>query len=286
MTATQYNNVVRWTLANTEAGTTADSVKAAKSILDNCGVAFPKGTCREILLTLMSERYMGWTPCTCAQAQESADAGIAAVGVDADRVVVILPNQAPTCRVAAAVPETASAFAKQADQMAPAERLSMQFFSYSSASTTTTTKPSQPQEPEPLMTRDEYYNNIHSTPLIPRDGAVTYCNIWVHNVLDKCGIPYPTGGCTAELNQYASGFDAWMECGFQDAQHRANEGKATIGITWDHVVMVTPNNGTIPSVIGDVLVSQSGWDCFYDTRLAYSWTTEVRDTIRFFYYNK
>lgn len=280
MTGSQYNNVVRWTLANMEA---ADSLTAARAVFNNCGVAFPQGSCRDILLTLMSGEYMGWAPCTYAQAQEFANAGIAAVGIDTEHVVILLPDETAVNRASSVMSASASAYA--ADSVAATERMSMQFYAYSAASTTTTVQPSTPSEPESLMTRDEYYNNIHATELIYPDES-TYCNIWVHKVLDTCGIPYPTGGCTAELQQYADGYDTWLECDFQAAQSHANQGKATIGITYDHVVMVTPNDGTIPTVVGQVLVSQSGAYCFYDQPLSYSWTANVRGTIRFFYYNK
>ena len=37
----------------------ADTVTVARAIFNNMGVAFPGGTCQEILLTLMSGDYMG-----------------------------------------------------------------------------------------------------------------------------------------------------------------------------------------------------------------------------------
>ena len=55
----------------------ADTVTVARAIFNNMGVAFPGGTCQEILLTLMSGDYMGWGECTYAQAQEFANAGAA-----------------------------------------------------------------------------------------------------------------------------------------------------------------------------------------------------------------
>ena len=75
MTGSQYKNVAQWTLANTPGVEAMDSSDAARVIFNNLGVAFPNGSCEEILLTLMSEDYMGWTPCTYRQAQEYANAG-------------------------------------------------------------------------------------------------------------------------------------------------------------------------------------------------------------------
>ena len=73
MTGTQYKNVAQWTLAN-GAAEASDSAAAAKAIFDNMGVPFPAGSCGEILLTLMSEDYMGWRACTHLEAQEYANA--------------------------------------------------------------------------------------------------------------------------------------------------------------------------------------------------------------------
>lgn len=280
MTGTQYTNVVHWTLANSPA---ADSAVAAKAVFNNMGVAFPSGSCPEILITLLSEEYMGWMSCTCQQAREFANAGVATVGVDPSRVVVILPDQPADALLSGTAAETA--YAREAGDLALTERASMQFFAYAAASTTTTKKP------KPLMTNVEYYNNIHAVALMEPSGGYTYCNIWAHKVFDECNIPYPVGGCTSELNQYTSGYDRWKSCDYKAAQSYANNGKAAIGIEPGHMVVVTPNNvpprtGYTPSAVGDVFVSQSGADCFYDKTLSYSWTASDREKVKFFYYDK
>ena len=136
MTGTQYTNVVHWTLANSPA---ADSAAAAKAVFNNMGVAFPSGSCLEILITLLSEEYMGWMSCTCQQAREFANAGVATVGVDPSRVVVILPDQPADALLSGTAAETA--YAREAGDLALTERASMQFFAYAAASTTTTTRP-------------------------------------------------------------------------------------------------------------------------------------------------
>lgn len=135
MTGSQYKNVAQWTLANTPGVEAMDSASAARMIFNNLGVAFPNGSCEEILLTLMSEDYMGWTSCTCRQAQEYANAGVAAVGVDTDHVVVILPDESADSVVASA-DAAASASAKQTSEIAAAERMGMQFYTYGSGTGT------------------------------------------------------------------------------------------------------------------------------------------------------
>ena len=140
MTGSQYKNVAQWTLANTPGVEAMDSSDAARMIFNTLGVAFPNGSCEEILLTLMSEDYMGWTSCTCRQAQEYANAGVAAVGVDTDHVVVILPDESADSVVASA-DAAASASAKQTSEIAAAERMGMQFYAYAASATTTVTYP-------------------------------------------------------------------------------------------------------------------------------------------------
>ena len=67
MTGSQYKNVAQWTLANTPGVEAMDSASAARMIFNNLGVAFPNGSCEEILLTLMSEDYMGGRPAPTAR---------------------------------------------------------------------------------------------------------------------------------------------------------------------------------------------------------------------------
>lgn len=122
MTGTQYKNVAEWTLAN-GGMEEKDSASAAKAIFQNMGVPFPAGSSGEVLLTLMSDDYMGWRACTHAQAQEYANAGTAAVGVNGEEVVVILPD-ADTDGAAT----SAGGYARQAADITTAERITMQFY--------------------------------------------------------------------------------------------------------------------------------------------------------------
>ena len=133
MTGTQYKNVAQWTLAN-GAAEASESAAAAKAIFDNMGVPFPAGSCGEILLTLMSEDYMGWRACTHLEAQEYANAGTAAVGIDGEHVVVILPEEGEDL-VGAVVQANATSYARQASDISTAERITMQFYANSAATT-------------------------------------------------------------------------------------------------------------------------------------------------------
>ena len=140
MTGTQYNSVVRWTLANIDAETANDNLAAARAVMNNCGVAFPNGNILEVMFTLMSEKYMGWESCTYKQAQEYANTGIAAVGIDGERVVIILPEDSVVKRRCTELEGNAAEYVKQADRFSISERMPMQFFAYAGAATTTTDK--------------------------------------------------------------------------------------------------------------------------------------------------
>ena len=152
MTGAQYKNVAQWTLSGAVAAEAADTVTVARAIFNNMGVAFPGGTCQEILLTLMSGDYMGWGECTYAQAQEFANAGVAAVGVDVDHVIVVLPDDSAVGLMDASAAPTA--YARQTSDIPKTERMAMQFFAYGAGSSTpTATRP-------PTKTWSCYANHI------------------------------------------------------------------------------------------------------------------------------
>ena len=113
----------------------SDSAGAAKAIFDNMGVPFPAGSCGEILLTLMSEDYMGWRSCTRLEAQEYANAGTAAVGINGEHVVVILPEEGDGL-AASTVQADASSYARQTADISTTERITMQFYANRAAANT------------------------------------------------------------------------------------------------------------------------------------------------------
>ena len=139
MTGSQYKNVAQWTLANLPPETAESPIATAKAILDHCAVAFPHGNNLEVLTTLMSNAYMGWESCTFAQAEEAANYGIAAVGMDTDHLVVILPEDTTGLTGGTSQDATQNPIARQAADIPLSERLSMQFFAYTAASTSTHT---------------------------------------------------------------------------------------------------------------------------------------------------
>lgn len=155
MTGAQYSSVAHWTLANMDAETAKNSLSAIREVFKNCGVAFPNGEISEVMRILMSDKYMGWENCTYRQAQEYANAGIAAVGIDGERIVIILPEEGERKRKVADINENAAKYVKQVSRISIAERMPMQFFAYYSANTTTIIS-----DPEPHGNYLEYKTNV------------------------------------------------------------------------------------------------------------------------------
>lgn len=138
------------------------------------------------------------------------------------------------------------------------------------------------------MTGKEYADIIDSfdvennSKYLP-DKNSTYCNFFVQDVSDACGTPLPKGGCSEmrsrlEHNKYPK----WWSVTYQQAQSRANDGAPSIGITTGHVVMVRPNDGSVPTNVADVRIAQAGRNCYNDERLAYAWPQADRPSIRFY----
>lgn len=59
-------------------------------------------------------------------------------------------------------------------------------------------------------------------------------------------------------------FPKWYSVTYKQAQSRANDGAPGIGITPDHIVIVRPNDGTVPSDVKYVRIAQAGGTCYND----------------------
>ncbi len=89
MNKKQYNNVINWTVKHDSAAQTEDSLATARAVFNNMGVALPNGSMQEVYETIKTNGYMGWRGCTMQEAQTAADNGTAAIGISADRIVVL-----------------------------------------------------------------------------------------------------------------------------------------------------------------------------------------------------
>ena len=89
MNKKQYNNVIDWTLKHDKVAQTEDSLATARAVFNNMGVALPNGSMQEVYDTIKTNKYMGWRACTMQEAQEAANKGTAAIGINKDRMVIL-----------------------------------------------------------------------------------------------------------------------------------------------------------------------------------------------------
>lgn len=89
MNGKQYKNVIDWTLQHDNTLTSADSLTVARAILKNMGIALPQGDMKKVNHVMRTNRFMEWRPIKLKEAQAAANSGLAVVGVDEERVVLL-----------------------------------------------------------------------------------------------------------------------------------------------------------------------------------------------------
>lgn len=88
MNGREYNSVINWTIKN-ERSKSDDTLKTIREIFRNLGVALPYGDCNRIYKVLDTNDYMGWRKCTLEEAKEAADNGMAAIGINEEKIVIL-----------------------------------------------------------------------------------------------------------------------------------------------------------------------------------------------------
>lgn len=119
----------------------------------------------------------------------------------------------------------------------------------------------------------------------PANGQ-TFCNFFVQDImnLEQLKTPIPKGNCETILNCMSGNkYKPWTSVSFYDAQKRANDGIPTIGVTNDHIVVVTPTNKTV-NFIRYVVVSQAGKTQFYGKTIDYSYKLANLKDVKFYSY--
>jgi hypothetical protein len=92
MTASQYKNILQWTLFFNKSLEEADNVSAIRTLFNALGVAFPNGTVEEATRVLNRNDYLGWRRCDIQEAQDYADKGIPTIVINGKEVIIICPN--------------------------------------------------------------------------------------------------------------------------------------------------------------------------------------------------
>ncbi len=89
MNKKQYNNIIENTLKYKQFAQSEDSLAIARAVFANMGVALPSGDIKTVCETIKTNDYMGWRECSAKEAQEAANGGFAAIGINEDKIVVI-----------------------------------------------------------------------------------------------------------------------------------------------------------------------------------------------------
>lgn len=89
MNKRQYNNVIDNTLKYELSAQTDDSLATARAIFNNMGIALPQGDIKTVYDTIKTDNYMGWRSCTIEEAKKAADNGIATIGINEEKIVVV-----------------------------------------------------------------------------------------------------------------------------------------------------------------------------------------------------
>ena len=92
MTKEQYKNIISMTVNDVKKENVLNSVELTRTIMGNCGVAFPNGSLAEVTSTLATDEYMGWRECSETQATEYVNEGIPVIRVDNTGISVIAPD--------------------------------------------------------------------------------------------------------------------------------------------------------------------------------------------------
>lgn len=151
MNKKQYNNIIEHSLQY-DCKDTTNSLDTARIVFNNMGVALPKGTIKEVYDTVATNDYMGWRHCNFEKAKEAANNGIAAMGINQDRIVVLSAEDTEQ-----SVAQTASVLTLTDNTPAVAvANLQYYIYNYDCTTCTTCTSPYVP-------TNDRYLYELKTT---------------------------------------------------------------------------------------------------------------------------
>lgn len=83
-----YNQSIDYALRHDKSRMMGDGFAVARTIFDYLGIPFPRGTAQETFSAIKNNLCNEWQVCTLKEAQQAADRGNAAIGINANRMVV------------------------------------------------------------------------------------------------------------------------------------------------------------------------------------------------------
>ena len=132
MTASQYKNIVHWTLCDSRFSTDTPSLDVARKLFRNMGISFPQGSSTEQIITILkTNTFLGWRQNSREDAQKYADIGIVSIGMNNEKIVVILPDDnTPILTNISDIISVENPNVKHTQKLTDEEKKSMLFFSY------------------------------------------------------------------------------------------------------------------------------------------------------------
>ena len=105
-----------------------DTYSMAKILLSTGGVPFPSGDYTEVMRILLGG-YWDWTECTVIQAQQCANLGFVAMGINKERVLLITGEEERK-NISADQADICDDYANTTNGLTLDDRIGMQFFVY------------------------------------------------------------------------------------------------------------------------------------------------------------
>lgn len=88
MRTKQYNQSIDYALRHDKSRMMGDSFAVARTIFDYLEIPFPRGTAKETFDAIKNKLCNAWEVCTLQAAQQAANSGKAAIGINENRMVV------------------------------------------------------------------------------------------------------------------------------------------------------------------------------------------------------
>ena len=88
MRTKQYNQSIDYALRHDKSRVMGDSFAVARTIFDYLEIPFPRGTAKETFDAIKNKLCNAWEVCTLQAAQQAANSGKAAIGINENRMVV------------------------------------------------------------------------------------------------------------------------------------------------------------------------------------------------------
>lgn len=132
MTASQYKNIVLWTIFENKFFPRENPYKIARILFRNLGISFPQGeNTGKLLQILKTNSFLGWRENSWDEAQKYANIGIVSIGMGTTDIIIILPDkEVPVLTSFSDVVSAKTPIVKHTSELSDEEKENLSFFSY------------------------------------------------------------------------------------------------------------------------------------------------------------